>query len=60
MFINGEVGEEHVVLGTEAEALSGLTHLSADGVTVDASMTARGRIHSWKGRGWYLYSVEIC
>ena len=46
MFVDGEVGKEHVVLRAEAQAASGLYHIAVDGVSIDACLATGRGIHS--------------
>ena len=47
---DSQIGDEHVVLWTEAEAAPRLGHISADVEAVDVSLASGGRIHASQDR----------
>ena len=47
---DSQVGDEHVVLRTETEAVPCFGHISADVVTIDVSLAAGGRVHASQDR----------
>ena len=50
MFHDGETGEQHVVLGTEAQRVPGCLHVSLDVVAVDPGLSTGGGEQSCQHR----------
>ena len=50
MFNDRQIGNEHVVLRTETEAVSRLGHVSADVEAVDETLPGGGRINAGQDR----------
>jgi len=46
MFSDSEPVKEHIVLGTDAQALADLVHVAPDVITIDHCRTSRGRVQT--------------